>query len=65
MKTIAIADVNELVIFKQTEVKEKYEKYQVEGDNRDLEILPVGIIVRSYKNNMIKIICSYKIDSEE
>ena len=62
---IAIADINKFVIFKQTEVKEKYKKYQVEGDKRDLEMLLVRTIVWSYKNNVIKIICSHEIDSEK
>ena len=58
-------DLNKIMIFYKTEISEPYSKCIIDGDKEDHELLSYGVLFQSYRNNVIKIICHYKIKEEE
>ena len=50
---------NAMMIFKQSEIREKYNKYMIEADNEDYKLLLYRVLVQSHNNNVIRIVCSY------
>ena len=61
MKIIVNIDKSRLVVYQQIEVREVFDKYYVEGSEEDLLNLPMRVIVRSDRNNVIRVISSHKI----
>ena len=54
-----------MMIFKQSEIREKYNKYMIEVENEDYKLLAYKVFIQSYKNNVIRIVCQYQINEKK
>ena len=65
MNTIAIMVAQDkIMFFSKISIAKKYNKCIVDEDQDNYRLLLYGVILQSFKNNVIKIICQYKINKE-
>ena len=57
-----MVEKDKMMILSKTPITEKYNKYIIDADQEDYWVLDYGVILQSFRNNIIKIVCQYKLN---